>query len=107
MQDSSHADVGICGAQLLDESGHVSGSCARFATPLGSLFHAILLDCLSPRLGHFMAEWPLDTTRDVDQVIGAFLLVRRTVFDALGDSLLIDFTAFKRLPFCHEKAFSF
>jgi len=31
-----------------------------------------------------MAEWPHDITRDVDHVIGAFFLVRRSLFESLG-----------------------
>lgn len=84
MQDPAHADVGICGVQLVDESGHVSRSCARFPTPLGFAAHALGLDKLIPRLGHFMSEWPHDSTRDVDHVIGAFYMVRRDLFESLN-----------------------
>lgn len=84
MQKPSSANIGICGVQLVNEDGHVARSCARFPTPAGFAAHAIGLDMLFPRLGHFMAEWPHDSTRDVDQVIGAFFLVRRSLFEALG-----------------------
>lgn len=83
MRDPQHADVGICGVQLKDESGHVSRSCWRFPTPLGFLAHASGLDRLFPSIGNSMAEWSHDTTREVDQVIGAFFLVRRRLFEAL------------------------
>lgn len=83
MQDPKNENVGICGVQLLDESGHVSRSCARFPTPIGLVAHAIGLDRFFPKLGHFMAEWPHDTTQEVDHVIGAFYLVRRELFEAL------------------------
>ncbi|MBS0292099.1 MAG: glycosyltransferase family 2 protein, partial [Proteobacteria bacterium] len=84
MQDPRNARVGICGVQLVDDSGRVARSCARFPTPWGFVAHAVGLDRLIPRLGHFMAEWPHDSTRDVDHVIGAFFLVRRVVFESLG-----------------------
>lgn len=84
MQSPMNAQVGICGVQLLDESGHVSRSCARFPSAAGFAVHAIGLDRLFPRLGHFMAEWPHGSTREVDHVIGAFFLVRRDLFQALG-----------------------
>jgi GT2 family glycosyltransferase len=83
MQDPANAKVGICGVQLLDGSGGVSRSCARFPTALGLVSHAIGLDRIQPRLGHFMAEWDHGQTRIVDHVIGAFFLVRRELFDAL------------------------
>lgn len=84
MQDPANAQVGICGVQLMDESGQVARSCARFPTAGGFVAHAMGLDRIFPRLGHFMAEWPHDTTREVDHVIGAFFLVRRALFESLG-----------------------
>lgn len=84
MQDPTHAQVGICGVQLLDESGHVARTCARFPSAAGFVSHAVGLDRLFPRLGYLMAEWPHDCTRGVDHVIGAFFLMRRNVFESLG-----------------------
>lgn len=84
MRESTNAKVGICGVQLLDKSGHVTRSCARFPSALGFVAHAAGLDRIYPRLGHFMAEWDHGQTRRVDHVIGAFFLVRRQLFNALG-----------------------
>lgn len=84
MQDSVNASVGICGVQLLDEMGNVSRSCARFPSVFGFVAHAVGLDRFLPQLGHFMAEWDHAVTCEVDHVIGAFFLVRRETFDALG-----------------------
>ena len=83
MQDTANAKVGICGVQLLDEVSGVSRSCARFPSATGFAVHAVGLDRFLPRLGHFMAEWDHSQTRVVDHVIGAFFLVRRSVFDSL------------------------
>ena len=83
MQDPANAKVGICGVQLLDETDHVSRSCARFPSALGFVAHVVGLDRFFPRLGNAMAEWDHAKTREVDQVIGAFFLVRRELFDAL------------------------
>lgn len=84
MQDPVNAKVGICGVQLLDEAGHISRSCTRFPSALGFVTHAVGLDRIFPRLGHFMAEWDHAQTREVDHVIGAFFMVRRALFDSLG-----------------------
>ena len=83
MQDPTNAKVGICGVQLLDDAGHVSRHCARFPSAMGFVAHAVGLDRFIPRLGHVMAEWDHTQTRGVDQVIGAFFLVRRELFDSL------------------------
>jgi hypothetical protein len=84
MQDPSNAHVGICGVQLLDESNHISRSCTRFPSAKSFVLHAIGFDRFMPELGHFMSEWDHSQTRQVDHVIGAFFLVRRTVFESLN-----------------------
>lgn len=76
--------VGIVGIQLVDETGHVARSCTRFPGPAAFVAGALGLDRIFPRLGHFMSEWPHDESRVVDHVIGAFYLVRRDLFNALG-----------------------
>lgn len=83
MISSDASDVGICGVQLFDESGNVSRSCSRFPSVIVFLAQAIGLDRIFPRLGHFMGEWTHESTRFVDQVIGAFFVVRQNVFEQL------------------------
>ncbi len=83
MQDPVHSRVGICGVQLKDESGHIARSCARFPTAWRFLVHTVGLDRIWPSKGHFMADWPHDSTQKVDHVIGAFYLVRRNLFELL------------------------
>ncbi|MEX1214262.1 glycosyltransferase family 2 protein [Saccharospirillum sp.] len=83
MQESTNQTVGICGVQLIEESGKVSRSCVRFPTVTGFLAHAVGLDRVVPSLGHFMAEWDHLADREVDHVIGAFYLVRRGFFEEL------------------------
>lgn len=84
MQHATNARVGICSVQLMDKTGHVARTCARFPSARGFVAHATGLDTLFPRLGHFMVEWPHDSTRKVDHLIGAFFFVRRSVFESLG-----------------------
>jgi hypothetical protein len=84
MKDPNNADVGICGVQLIDESGHITRSCTRFPTPWGFASQAFGLEKIFPSIGHFMAEWKHDSTRDVDHVIGAFYMVRNELFDSLS-----------------------
>jgi GT2 family glycosyltransferase len=78
--------VGILGVQLVDENGVVQRNVARFPTPQ-SLFHQMLgLDRLWPNHfpPHFMTEWDHRESREVDQVTGAFYLVRRMAFEELN-----------------------
>jgi hypothetical protein len=85
LESAEGADVGVCGIQLADEQGVVARSCTRFPTA-GSLVAASAgLDRLLPRwfTGSFMHEWHHLDSRDVDHVIGAFYLVRRSLFERL------------------------
>lgn len=77
---------GVLGVQLLDETGRVHRSCARFPTPGGLLAATCGLDRLAPHRfpPHFMTEWDHGETRAVDQVMGAFFLTPRPLFEALG-----------------------
>jgi N-acetylglucosaminyl-diphospho-decaprenol L-rhamnosyltransferase len=85
--DSEHAaHIGICGAQVLDPTGGPAISCGRFPTLrvfFGKMTRAHLV---APRLfpGHHLT--PAETRHSglVDQVIGAFFLVRRGLFTRLG-----------------------
>jgi N-acetylglucosaminyl-diphospho-decaprenol L-rhamnosyltransferase len=81
-----HATVGIVGIQLADQDGQVARNTARAPTARSMIGHSLGLDRLGlaafPR--HFDEDWPHDETRPVDQVMGAFFLVRREVFEVLG-----------------------
>jgi GT2 family glycosyltransferase len=83
MQEPANQAVGICGVQLIEDNGQVSRSCARFPSVTGFLAHAVGLDRVFPRLGHFMAEWDHLADRQVDHVMGAFFVVRRGLFEQL------------------------
>lgn len=102
MNAPENENIGICGVQLKDEGGLVARSCARFPSPIGFMFHTIGLDRFFPKLGHFMAEWPHDTTQDVDQLIGAFFLVRRSLFKELGGFDERFFVYFEEVDFSYR-----
>lgn len=84
MNAEENSGVGVCGVQLKDEQGHISRSCTRFPTVGGFIAHALGLDRFYPKAGHFMNEWDHQDTRSVDHVIGAFYLIRRSLFESLG-----------------------
>ena len=81
-----NADVGIVGIQLVDEQGDVARSCARFPTVLVLIAQAVGLNRLPllRNLTQAMVEWPHDSTRTVDQVIGAFFMIRRSLLKSLN-----------------------
>jgi GT2 family glycosyltransferase len=96
--------IGILGIQLVNENGVIQRNVARFPTP-GSLFYQMLgLDRLWPHhfWPHFMTDWDHRESREVDQVTGAFYLVRRKVFEELKGFDERFFMYFEDLDFAHR-----
>jgi len=86
MELPENQQIGIAGVQLVDDDGRVSRTCARLPTPGRFLTKMFGLDRALPDVfpSHFMTEWDHRGNRAVEQVIGAFFLVRRSLFDRLG-----------------------
>ena len=76
--------TGIVGARRVDPDGRTARSCARAPTALGLLGRALALDRLGLVRPHFLLEWDHAEDRAVDQVMGAFLMIRRDLFTTLG-----------------------
>ena len=77
-------NIGILGVKLEDEKGEINSRCSRFPSTSNILSHAIGLDKLFPSLGSFMIEFDHQSTRFVDQIIGAFFMVRKETYNQLG-----------------------
>lgn len=82
LDDPNNSNIAICGAQLVDNSGEIARSCAKFPTPLDIFSKSIGLDRFFPALSYNMNSWSHAETKEVDHVIGAFYLVRRSSFEA-------------------------
>lgn len=76
--------VGICGARMLDEAGRPDIAGGPFPTPRVLLGHVTRLSRLLPSL--FPAKRTASVARSgpIGHVIGAFLVVRRNLFEQLG-----------------------
>ncbi|MCK4667739.1 glycosyltransferase family 2 protein [Candidatus Dependentiae bacterium] len=86
MENEKNKKIGIVGVKLFDESGKVSRNCARFPNSSRFIEMALNLHKFFPQKikGHFMLEWEHDEDRLVDQVMGAFLLIRAEIFKQLN-----------------------
>jgi GT2 family glycosyltransferase len=102
MQAPEHARVGICGVQLVGVDGFIGQSCSRFPSPWKFVAQSIGLDRLVKRWGPMMTDWSHDATQAVDQVMGAFFLVRRDLFGQLGGFDERFFLYFEEVDFCHR-----
>ncbi|MET7456763.1 glycosyltransferase family 2 protein [Streptomyces sp. NPDC005574] len=78
--------AGICGGRMVDARGRPAISCSRAPTLRVFFGKATGLDRLAPALfpPHHLRPAELTASRPVDQVIGAFFLLRRALFDRLG-----------------------
>ncbi len=85
MEAPPNAEVGIAGVHLVNERGEAVTSCARFPTLSTFFGQATGLADVWPRLfpPHLMSADECRQTREVDQIIGAFFLVRRSLFERL------------------------
>lgn len=78
--------VGIVGIQLVDDAGAVARNTSRVPMVSSMLGNSLGLDRLMPSVFPpvFVTEWAHDETREVDQVMGAFFFVRRSLYETLG-----------------------
>jgi len=85
METKGNERIGVAGIQLVDEAGQVFRSCARFPTPAQLFSRMLGLDKLFPHSfpSFRMTDWNHASSRRVDQVTGAFFLVRRVLFEAM------------------------
>lgn len=84
----AHADIGVLGPKLVHPDGSLDASCYRFPsygiplyrrTPFGRIPRA------KNALGRYlMTDYDHQTTRDVDWLLGAVLLVRRSALEKVG-----------------------
>ncbi len=82
-------DVGIVGSKLENPNGKIQYSCYRFTKPHTVLYRRLpFLDRLNVVKQHLtdylMCDWDHATSRDVDYLLGACMLIRRKALDQVG-----------------------
>jgi GT2 family glycosyltransferase len=80
-------DVDILGCQLLNDENEITFSCSRFPS-VGGIFRDVTgLSKMAPRVfkpGIIMSDWDHKESRFVDQVMGAFMCMRKSIFEKVG-----------------------
>ncbi|MCE1164444.1 MAG: glycosyltransferase family 2 protein, partial [Bacteroidetes bacterium] len=84
----SHDDTGVVAPQLLSRTGEIQFSCRTFPTYRDMFFEMTLLSTLFPK-SEFFSRWKMRyfdhrSTREVDQPMGAALLLKRKVLESVG-----------------------
>jgi GT2 family glycosyltransferase len=84
----AHPEAGMAGCKLLYENGSLQASCATFPTLATEFYIAVGLDKLFSKSKIFgkylMTDWDYSTMREVDVIMGAFMMVRKSGIDQVG-----------------------
>ncbi|MDP4283958.1 MAG: glycosyltransferase family 2 protein [Bacteroidota bacterium] len=83
----NETEIDILGCRLLNDNGKISPSCARFPTPVKLFMDSFGLPKVFPSIvkpAILMTEWDHKNSQYVNQVMGAFMFMRHSVFDKIG-----------------------
>jgi len=99
-------DVGICGPKLLNEDGTIQATVRRFPDFRSAWYRYTIFKalCIFRRHHHryMMYDFSYDRQMDVDQVIGAALMTRRSIIDELGGMDELFFMYYEEVDFCYR-----
>ncbi|WP_156454239.1 MULTISPECIES: glycosyltransferase family 2 protein [unclassified Sphingomonas] len=89
LEQADGGQIGVLGVRLVDEAGAVQRHCGRFPTWRSFVGASLGLSHVSALARRWfppiiMADFDHLSSRDVDHVIGAFYLVRRDIYRAIG-----------------------
>lgn len=76
--------IGIVGVQLVGADGLVQRTCARLPSPWRLLAKSFGIASIFKSADFHMKDWDHMQTRTVGHVMGAFYLVRRSLYESLG-----------------------
>jgi GT2 family glycosyltransferase len=83
-----HPEAGMSGCQLLYEDSRLQPSCYSFPSLTTEFYTALQLDKLFAKNREFgkylMSYWDFNDVREVDAIMGAFMLVRKMAVDQVG-----------------------
>ncbi len=77
----------VTGPKQIDENGNTMRTCARFPSFKTALFEITGLSKIFPKLftpAPIMTDWNHGQSRDVDHIMGSYMLIRKSVLDRVG-----------------------
>lgn len=81
-----HTTYAILGIKLLDENSNVSRHCCRYPKPIHFINNSLKLSVLLPKVfkDKIMYDWDHQSSAEVAHVMGAYMLIRRELINAIG-----------------------
>ncbi|MCL4263015.1 MAG: glycosyltransferase family 2 protein [Anaerolineae bacterium] len=101
----NHLDVGVVGAQLLNDDGSVQSSRRRFPTLITAFFESTWLQSRAPQhilTRYYALDTPDNQTAEVDWVMGACLMTRQEIAQTIGGLDEGYFMYSEELDWCHR-----
>lgn len=83
----THPDYAVIGPQQTDEKGNIVTTCGRFPAFSTAVFELLGLSKVFPKFFTpvpIMIDWDHKESKDVDHVMGSYMLIRRAVVDITG-----------------------
>lgn len=98
--ENAGQELGVTGIQLTDEDGEVSRTCRKFPSKKHRIAKVLGVTRIFPSLSNEMINWDHNDFREVDQVMGAFFIVRSKVFSELKGFDERFFVYYEEVDFC-------
>ncbi|MCX5800931.1 MAG: glycosyltransferase [Candidatus Eisenbacteria bacterium] len=102
----THPDAGIVGPKLVNADGTIQLSCRRFYTMKTILLRRTFLGKVFKNSAsvkrHLMLEWDHKSTREVDWVLGAAMMVRKAAMSEVGPMDERFFLYFEDVDWCYR-----
>ena len=102
----SNTDVGLCGPKLLNEDGSIQRSARRYPSFRGALHRHTAFKFLGVFKGEYkkwlMKDFGQDEQRDVEQLMGAALMIRKSVLDEVGGMDERFFMYYEEVDLCYR-----
>jgi O-antigen biosynthesis protein len=102
----THPEAGIVGPKLVNTDGTIQLSCRRFYTLKTILLRRTFLGKIfrnSPSVKrHLMLDWDHNSAREVDWILGAAMMVRKTVISEVGPMDERFFLYFEDVDWCYR-----
>ena len=83
----SHQNYAVAGPQQHDEEGRILKTCCRFPNFKSSFFELLGFNKLFPKTftpSLIMTDWDHLQSRDVDHIMGSYMLIRKSVINEVG-----------------------